>query len=163
MRGGIYVSEDRIEREIEIAAPIERVWAILTEPEHVATWFGTGVPTEIDLRPGGIMVVDHGTHGRYPTRFVEVMPPHFLSYRWAASFPDVVADEVNSTLVEFTLTPTTVGTSLRVVESGFDGLEIPEGREDSAGFKSHSDGWEGMVQRLADHVVGKTVEPLPAA
>jgi uncharacterized protein YndB with AHSA1/START domain len=163
MRGGIEMSEDRVEREIVIEAPIERVWAILTEPDHVATWFGTGVPTEIDLRPGGIMVIDHGKHGKYPTRFVDVSPPHFLSYRWAAAFPDVVADDTNSTLVEFTLTPTATGTFLRVVESGFTELDIPEGREDSAGFKSHSDGWEGMLQRLSDHVVGRSVEPLPAA
>src|SRR5450631_1822022 len=119
------MSDDRIEREIQIAAPIERVWAVLTEPEHVGTWFGVGVPTEIDLRPGGIMVLDHGVYGRYLTRFVTVSRPHLLSYRWAAAHPDVVADDSNSTLVEFTLTPTTPGTALPVVESGFATLTVP--------------------------------------
>ena len=41
---------DRIEREITIAAPIERVWSILTEAEHIHGWFADA---EIDLRPGG--------------------------------------------------------------------------------------------------------------
>jgi uncharacterized protein YndB with AHSA1/START domain len=157
------MKEDRIEREIQIAAPIDRVWAVLTEPEYVTTWFGTGVPIEIDLRPGGIMVLDHGSHGRYSTRLVDVSPPHVLSYRWAASYPGVVADENNSTLVEFTLTPTSDGTLLQVVESGFATLDIPEGREESAGFDNHSGGWSEVLQRLSDVVVGKAVEPLPVA
>jgi uncharacterized protein YndB with AHSA1/START domain len=40
---------DRIEREIAIAAPIERVWELVTEPEHVGRWFGDA-GAEIDLR-----------------------------------------------------------------------------------------------------------------
>ncbi len=35
---------DRIEQEIVIAAPVERVWAVLSEPEHVGRWFGHGKP-----------------------------------------------------------------------------------------------------------------------
>ena len=155
------MSDDRIEREIQIAAPIDRVWAVLTEPEHVGTWFGVGVPTEIDLQPGGIMVLDHGIHGRYLTRFVEVSPPHLLSYRWAAAFPDVVADDSNSTLVEFSLTTTTTGTALRVVESGFASITIPAGREERASMESHSDGWVRVLGRIADLVAGNVIPPLP--
>ena len=31
---------DFIERETFIAAPIERVWDIITLPEHIGRWFG---------------------------------------------------------------------------------------------------------------------------
>ena len=31
---------DTIERDILIAAPIERVWEIVTTPEHIGQWFG---------------------------------------------------------------------------------------------------------------------------
>ena len=34
------MSTDTIEREIVIAAPVERVWEIVTEPEHMGRWFG---------------------------------------------------------------------------------------------------------------------------
>ena len=34
------MTTDRIEREIVINAPQDRVWAALTEAEHVAGWFG---------------------------------------------------------------------------------------------------------------------------
>ena len=43
---------DQIERETVIAAPVERVWALLTEAEHLGRWFGDA-GAEIDLRPGG--------------------------------------------------------------------------------------------------------------
>ena len=109
---------DRIEREIVIAAPIERVWDVVTKPEHVGVWFGQGQPAEIDLRPGGTMVLDHGVHGVFPTRIVTVDEPHRFSYRWASGFPGQPATEDNSTLVEFTLAADGDKTRLVVVETG---------------------------------------------
>src|ERR1700727_427624 len=129
------MSTDRIERQVMIAASPERVWAVLTEPAHVGTWFGTGSPAEIDLRPGGLMKLDHGEHGRYSTLIVKVDPPHSFSYRWASAYPDVVATAENSTLVEFTLESADGGTVLRVVESGFDAIQIPAHRGQDAGFE----------------------------
>lgn len=154
------MTEDRIERAIEIRAPIDKVWAVLTEPEHVGRWFGTGSPVEIDLRPGGVMVLDHGEHGTYATVFVAIDPPRALSYRWAAGYPGQVATEENATLVEFTLEPAGDGTLLRVVETGFASLAVPAGREDSAGYESHADGWSAVVRRLGAYVEGDPAEPL---
>ena len=56
------MSVDQIERETTIEAPVERVWALLTEPEHVGRWFGDA-GAEIDLRPGGEMVMRWAEHG----------------------------------------------------------------------------------------------------
>jgi uncharacterized protein YndB with AHSA1/START domain len=141
-------SNDRIEREIFIKAPVERVWAVITEPEHVGSWFGQGEPAEIDLRPGGIMHLDHGQHGQFPTVFTVVEPPRRLAYRWAGAYPGEVADETNSTLVEFLLEPQDDGTRLRVVETGFANLTIPAGRERTGGYDSHSTGWTEVVGNL---------------
>ncbi|MFJ8672618.1 SRPBCC family protein [Streptomyces sp. NPDC093589] len=145
------MSKDRIERDITIAAPVERVWAVLTEPEHVGKWFGQGEPTPVDLRPGGVMYLDHGEYGQFPTTIVKVDPPHFFSYRWASAFPGEVAVEGNSTLVEFTLTPEGDGTHLRVVETGFAALTIPEGRQATASYESHSGGWTGQVDNIRQY------------
>ncbi|WP_328668010.1 SRPBCC family protein [Streptomyces sp. NBC_00322] len=142
------MSKDRIEREITIAAPVERVWAVLTEPEHVGSWFGQGRPTPVDLRPGGTMQLDHGEYGQFPTTIVKVDPPHHFSYRWASAFPGEQAVEGNSTLVEFTLTPDGDGTRLRVVETGFAALAIPEDKAATAGYDSHSTGWTEVVGNL---------------
>ena len=144
------MTHDRIEREILIKAPVERVWSILTEGENIGRWFGSGRPTEIDLRPGGIMVLDHGEHGVFPTRIVKIDPPHYFSYRWASAFPGQEATESNSTLVEFTLVPDADQTRLRLVESGFAALVIPPGRDD-ASYESHSGGWPDALEALREH------------
>ena len=144
-------SEDRIEREITIAAPVERVWAVLTEPEHVGKWFGQGSPTPIDLRPGGIMHLDHGQYGQFPTRIEKVDPPHYFAYRWASAYPGQEATEDNSTLVEFTLTPDGDGTRLYLVESGFATLVIPEETRATASYESHSGGWTDVLAHVREH------------
>ncbi len=142
---------NRIEREISIAAPVERVWAVLTEPEHVGAWFGQGEPAPIDLRPGGTMHLDHGEYGQFPTTIVKVDPPHYFSYRWASAHPGEVAVEGNSTLVEFTLTPEGDGTRLRVVETGFEEIAIPEERMPTAGYESHCAGWTGQAENIKQY------------
>jgi uncharacterized protein YndB with AHSA1/START domain len=45
------MQQDWIEREVLIEASRERVWAVLTDPTHIAVWFGD--TAEMDLRPGG--------------------------------------------------------------------------------------------------------------
>jgi uncharacterized protein YndB with AHSA1/START domain len=157
------MAADRIEREIQIAASPERVWEVLTEPAHVGTWFGVGVPAEVDLQPGGLMRIDHGEHGRYSTLIVNVDPHRAFSYRWASAYPDVVATEANSTLVEFSLEPVVGGTLLRVVESGFDSLQIPAEREPDAGFESHSNGWSGVIEKLGAYAEGRDSSALLSA
>src|SRR5690349_22705148 len=109
---------EQIERETVIAAPVERVWALLTEAEHLGRWFADA-GAEIDLRPGGAMALRFEGHGTVHGRVVEVEPPRRLAYRWGP-LGDLTAE--NSTLVEFTLKPEGDGTRLRVVESGFDAL-----------------------------------------
>lgn len=136
------MASDRIEQEISIAAPIERVWAVITEPEHVSHWFSPEAPAEIDLRPGGIMRLDHGQYGVFPMRIVSVDRPRYLAYRWAAAFPGEVADERNSTLVEFTLDEDGPGrTTLTLVESGFTAASVPADRSADAGYDSKAAGW----------------------
>lgn len=142
------MSADRIEREIAIAAPVERVWAVLTEPAHVGRWFGQGKPAQIDLRPGGIMHLDHGENGTFPARIEKVDPPHFFSYRWATGYPGEEATQANSTLVEFALSPDGEGTLLRLVESGFASLAVPAHRREQASYESHSGGWTDMLDGL---------------
>lgn len=145
------MTQDLIEREIRIEASPERVWAVLTEPALVGEWFSPGAPAEIDLRPGGIMVLDHGEHGLFTTVIVEVDPPRTFSYRWASAYPGELATETNSTLVEFTLVPEGDATLLRLVESGFDRLDLPAASK--AGYASHSNGWTevmGNLQKLAE-------------
>ncbi|MFB4317037.1 SRPBCC family protein [Actinomadura sp. 21ATH] len=144
------MAQDRIEREISIAAPVGRVWEVITEPGHVGAWFGAaGKPAELDeLRPGGRMVVDHGEDGVFPMRIVAVEPPRAFSYRWAPGFPGAEVTEDNSTLVEFTLLDEGVGTLLRIVETGFAALPAEVAARK---YEDNSGGWTHMAQRVRDY------------
>jgi uncharacterized protein YndB with AHSA1/START domain len=147
------MEQDRVERTVHIAATKERVWDILTQPEHIGRWFGSGTPATVDLRPDGVMVLEPGPHGeRYLARVVKVDPPHYLAYRWASGYPDVLADETNSTLVEFHVSADGAMTRLTVCESGFASLTIPAGREPFASYQSHSRGWTEVLRHLAEYV-----------
>jgi uncharacterized protein YndB with AHSA1/START domain len=137
----------QIERETVIAAPVERVWSLLTEAEHVGRWFCDD-GAEIDLRPGGAMVLRWTEHGTTHAEVVDVEPHRRFSYRWAFE-AEIEPTEGRSTLVEFTLDPTGDGTRLRVVESGFDQLDASDEKVRSQ-FEDNSEGWEIQLGRVRD-------------
>jgi uncharacterized protein YndB with AHSA1/START domain len=141
----------QIERETVIAAPVERVWEVLTAAEHVGRWF-SDAGAEIDLRPGGAMVL-RWTYGVARLRIVDVDPPRRFSYRWAAMREHwgEEPDDRNSTLVEFTLEPEGAGTRLRVVESGFEALEGTDEQRRST-FEQNSEGWERQLGNVREYV-----------
>jgi uncharacterized protein YndB with AHSA1/START domain len=139
---------DRIEREIVIDAPVDVVWEIVTEPQHVGSWFSDSA--EIDLRPGGEAILTWEEHGSFPGRVERVDPPHAIAFRWARPAGAEPA-EGNSTLVEFSLSPEGVGTRLRVVESGFQGLDGSD--EEKAEYREGNiKGWEHELGELSEYV-----------
>jgi uncharacterized protein YndB with AHSA1/START domain len=136
---------DRIEREIVVAAPAERLWEVLTRPEHIGRWF-MGMEPEVDLRPGGAMVLSSQEFGKFHAIVDRVEPPRLFAYRWARH-PDTPVAEGTATSVEFTLTPEGDGTRVRVVESGFamtDALKVDQQRH----ADSNSHGWLQVLDSL---------------
>ena len=146
------MSPDRIEREITIAAPVDRVWSVLTDAEHINGWFADA-GAEIDLRPGGALVMSWREYGTTRARVEAVEPPHRFAYRWTAHHAEREAEpaEGNSTLVEFTLAPEGDATRLRVVESGFAALATTDERR-QANYDDNVGGWKQVLQRLDAHV-----------
>ena len=142
---------DQIERETLINAPVERVWALITEAEHLGRWFGDA-GAEIELRPGGAMALRWTEYGTTRGRVVAVEPHARFSYRWAP-FKDPSGDEPgegNSTLVEFTLRPEGDGTRLRVVESGFASLATSE-EQRASNHEGNTKGWEFETGELREY------------
>ncbi|MFF0752984.1 SRPBCC domain-containing protein [Streptomyces sp. NPDC004267] len=138
-----------IERTILINASRERVWSVLSEPAFLGRWFGNGEPVKLDLRPGGLLVFDHGIHGVIPARIQTVEPPRTLSWRWSQGAPGEEPDDSNATLVEFTLTAddSTGGTRLTMVESGFARLGLPAA-EATDRHRANSQNWPGKLDEL---------------
>jgi uncharacterized protein YndB with AHSA1/START domain len=137
------MSHDVIEREIVIEASQERVWEVLTQAEHVARWFGDSA--EVDLRPGGKASFGWSAYGVHRAVVERVDPPTFLSYRWARQ-ADAEPAPGESTLVEFTLTEDSLGTVLRVVETGFASLDASPDEQD----KARQENEQGWTTELAD-------------
>jgi uncharacterized protein YndB with AHSA1/START domain len=142
---------DQIEREVLIDAPVERVWQLLTEAEHLGTWFGDA-GAEIDLRPGGEIALRWADYGTSRARVEHVEAPSRFAFRWAP-FKDPGGDEPaegNSTLVEFTLAADGDGTRLKVVESGFDTLATSS-EQRARNREGNVEGWQAELGELADY------------
>jgi uncharacterized protein YndB with AHSA1/START domain len=84
-----------IEAEIFVAAPPERVFQALTDPEQMPRWWGQQGRYRItewkaDLRPGGkwssVGAGADGTSFRIDGEYLEVDPPHRLVHTWIPSY-----------------------------------------------------------------------------
>jgi uncharacterized protein YndB with AHSA1/START domain len=138
---------DRIEREAHIAAPVARVWQIVTDPDQMAVWFSDSV--EMDPRVGGRMVLRWKEHGDCHAVIERLDPPHLFAFRWAYEM-EIEPGEGTSTLVEFILEPEHEGTRLRIVESGFATLKVTD--EDRARrLEGNTGGWQEHLDRLREY------------
>jgi uncharacterized protein YndB with AHSA1/START domain len=145
------MTEDKIEREVVIDAPVERVWALITQAEHLGAWFGDA-GAEIDLREGGELELRWEDYGTSRGQIERLDEPTAFSFRWAP-FQDpggVEPTDGNSTLVEFTLAAEGDGTRLHVAESGFDGLATTDAARARA-FAGNREGWEIETGELRDY------------
>ncbi|MGH8929875.1 MAG: SRPBCC domain-containing protein [Egibacteraceae bacterium] len=93
-------------------------------------------------------------HGTGYARVEGVEYPRLFSFRWALSAGEQPG-EGNWTLVEFTLVPDGSGTRLRVVESGFGDLNVPDdekirhAKENTEGWAAELDELKRYLQRIA--------------
>ncbi|TCC50779.1 toxin-antitoxin system toxin subunit [Kribbella capetownensis] len=136
--------ESRVGREVYVEARPDQVWAALTQGDNFTRWYAFG-GAEIDLKPGGRIVLQWDEHGRYLGFVEKVEPGRRFAYRYAVE-ADTDPAPGNANLVEFTLTPEGDGTRLDVVESGFDRLESPAGAHPDESAQS----WEAGLAALAD-------------
>ncbi|WP_406455867.1 SRPBCC domain-containing protein [Streptomyces sp. NBC_00876] len=143
------MSEDRIERETLIEAPLERVWTLVAQPGF---WVAdpASLPGTVAVE-GQSMVAKNAEYGEFPVRVEKVAPPTYLAYRWASAFPGEELREDNSTLVEFTLVPEGPSTRLRVVESGFAALAGSEELRGKA-LEDNTGGWPQVLDAFRARV-----------
>ena len=147
---------DRIERTMLLPVPRQRVWAAITQPEHLAHWFG--VVSSIDFRVGGaIHFVWDNKPSPYPGIIEAIELEHRFAFRWssyAIGNPDLTfATLPPMTLVEFTLEELAEGTQLTLVESGFASLPqtIPGGEI----YQDNQRGWQDLLSELSTYIQGQ--------
>ena len=148
---------DRIEKRIELNAPVSRVWRALTDHREFGEWFrvkldGPFVPGQIST---GQMTYPGYEHLRWEANIQEMQPERLFSFTWHPYAVDSNTDysQETSTLVEFRLTKIANGTLLVVTESGFD--KVPSGRRDEA-FRMNDGGWAQQVKNIQAYVSEKS-------
>ena len=147
------MSSDRIEKTIELKAPVSRVWRALTDHDEFGTWFR--VKLESPFMPGkisrGQMTYPGYEHVRWEAVVQKIEPERHFSFTWHpyAIDPEKDYSGETPTLVEFTLEKIPTGTLLKVVESGFD--KIPAERRDEA-FRMDEGGWTAQMKNIQKYV-----------
>jgi uncharacterized protein YndB with AHSA1/START domain len=144
---------DRIEKVIDLKAPVARVWRALTDHQEFGTWFrvrleGPFVPGQVSR---GNITYPGYEHVRWEAVVQAMEPERRFSFTWHPYAVDPKADYGREppTLVEFTLEQIPTGTRLRIVESGFD--RLPAHRRDEA-FRMNEGGWSAQAENIARHV-----------
>ena len=129
---------DRIDRSIDIDAPAERVWALISQP---GWWINSGTihpDPDVERVDDHVVVVHDPEHGDFRIRTVELTEPTYAAFRW-------LGDEGESTLVEFWIEDRDGGVVLKVTESGFSTLS-----DDRATWlKAREGNVEGWATELA--------------
>ena len=148
--------EDRIEKRIEIAAPVSRVWRALTDYRQFGEWFLVKMDGPfVAGKPIGGQITHPGyEHVRMEIVVKAIEPETLFSYTWHpyAIDPKVDYTKEASTLVEFRLQPTAGGTLLTVTESGFE--KIPSERFLEA-FRRNDGGWTEQMKNIESYVAQK--------
>jgi len=144
---------DRIEKTIELRAPVERVWRALTNAAEFGQWFrvkleGPFVPGEITR---GRITYPGYEHLTWEATTVKMETQRLFSFTWHPYAIDPAVDYAQEppTLVEFRLEPTATGTKLTLSESGFDAL--PDHRRDEA-LRMNDGGWAEQMVNIQAHV-----------
>lgn len=147
------MSQDKIEKQALLKAPLSRVWQALSDSKQFGEWFR--IAFEGEFREGA-QVRGRITHPGYEHLtadfFIErVQPPRYLSYRWHpyAIDPQVDYSQEPMTLVEFQLTEVPGGTQLTITESGFE--HLPAGRKPEA-FRMNEGGWTAQLENVEQYV-----------
>lgn len=148
---------DRIEKRIELKAPVSRVWRALTDYHEFGEWFrvkldGPFVPGQISR---GQITYPGCEHIQWEAVVQKMEPERVFSFTWPhpkslekEGFPTDYSREP-TTLVEFRLEKTATGTLLTVTESGFD--KLPADRRLEA-FRRNDGGWTEQMKNVGSYV-----------
>jgi uncharacterized protein YndB with AHSA1/START domain len=148
---------DRIEKQIELKAPISQVWRALTNYREFGQWFrvrleGPFVQGQVSR---GSMTYPGYEHVKWEAMVQKMEPERLFSFTWphpkSLDRDEYSGDYTNdpTTLVEFRLERTKNGTLLRLIESGFD--QLPGDLRLEA-FRRNDGGWTEQMKNIEAYV-----------
>jgi uncharacterized protein YndB with AHSA1/START domain len=144
---------DRIEKRIELKAPVSRVWRALTDYREFGEWFrvkldGPFLPGQVSR---GHITYPGYEHLKWEAAVQKMEPERLFSFTWHPYAVDAKVDysKETPTLVEFRLEEIAGGTLLLLTESGFD--KIPSDRRLEA-FRRNDGGWTEQMKNVETYV-----------
>jgi len=158
-------STDRIDKQIILPAPQERVWRAVSDAAEFGSWFGMeldgpfvqGAEMRGRIKPTvadpDVAKLQEQYTGASVTLYVEqIAPMRLFSFRWHPFAIDPAVDYSNEpmTLVTFRLEPAEGGTLLTIEESGFDAIPI---ERRAAAFEANAEGWRMMTGLIEKHLL----------
>lgn len=146
---------DRIEKTIDLKAPVERVWRAVSDHAEFGRWFGVDFegPFIVGGTARGRLTRPGYEHLVLKATVVDIDRPRRFAFTWHPHAVDPAVDysAEPETLVEFRLEPIAAGTRLTVVESGFE--KLPKHRLTEA-LPRNSEGWSIQIENIRAHVEG---------
>ncbi len=148
--------ENRIEKRIELNAPVSRVWRALTDYREFGEWFrvkldGPFLPGQVSR---GHITYPGYEHLKWEAVVQKMEPERLFSFTWHPYAIDPKTDYSKEppTLVEFKLEKTAAGTLLTLTESGFE--NIPSHRRLEA-FRRNDGGWTEQMKNIERYLAQK--------
>jgi uncharacterized protein YndB with AHSA1/START domain len=148
---------DRIEKRIELKAPVDRVWRALTDYKEFGEWFRVKLegPFVVGQIVRGRILHPGFEHIVWEAMIEKMEPGRLFSFAWPQIrhhdkerySPDYT--DAPRTLVEFRLEPTATGTLLTVTESGFENVP-PEWRANA--LRGNDGGWTQQMKNIESYV-----------
>ena len=144
---------DKIEKHIELKAPVSRVWRALTDYREFGEWFRVKLDSPFvagQVSRGNITYPGY-EHFQWEAVVQKMEPERLFSFTWHPYAIDPALDysRETPTLVEFRLEPTANGTLLLLTESGFE--SVPSERRLEA-FRRNDGGWAEQMKKIERHV-----------
>ena len=146
-------NQDRIEKVVDLAAPLSRVWRALTDHEEFGQWFRVRLdgPFVVGATTTGNITYPGYEHMKWESVTEEMDHERLFAFSWhpSAVDADTTYDDDAKVTVEFRLQPIANGTRLTITESGF--LQFPEPKRLEV-LRSNKEGWDIQAGNVAAHV-----------
>lgn len=143
----------RIDKQIELAAPIARVWRALTDYREFGEWFRVKLdgPFVAGKASTGHITYPGYEHVRWHAVVKEMQFEKLFSFEWHPYpvDPSVDYSKEPPTLVEFKLEKSAIGTRLTLSESGFE--NVPGHRRLEA-FRMNEGGWTEQMKNIEQYL-----------
>lgn len=146
---------DRIEKRIELKAPLARVWRAISDHREFGAWFKVDIEAPfVAGKPARGRITHPGyEHVVWNVVVQKIEPERLFSFTWHpfGIDPRVDYSRETPTLVEFRLTAIPGGTLLTVTETGFG--QVPAARRAEA-YRMNEGGWAQQMKNIERHVAG---------